>query len=63
MGYSVTRGAKRNLLEIKTVYVQFVTKISVVIVILSCHQIHVVHTPQGQDYEGRTFQGKRVSGN
>ncbi|XP_053542190.1 uridine-cytidine kinase-like 1 isoform X4 [Ictalurus punctatus] len=25
-------------------------------------QVHVVHTPQGQDYEGRTFQGKRVTG-
>ncbi|MCI4387564.1 hypothetical protein PGIGA_G00075580 [Pangasianodon gigas] len=25
-------------------------------------QVRVVHTPQGQDYEGRTFQGKRVTG-
>ncbi|KAM8829590.1 uridine-cytidine kinase-like 1 isoform 1-T1 [Synchiropus picturatus] len=25
-------------------------------------QVHVVQTPQGEDYEGRTFHGKRVSG-
>ncbi|XP_027000622.1 uridine-cytidine kinase-like 1 isoform X1 [Tachysurus fulvidraco] len=25
-------------------------------------QVRFVHTPQGQDYEGRTFQGKRVTG-
>lgn len=24
-------------------------------------QVHVVQTPQGEDYEGRTFHGKRVS--
>ncbi|KAM9786062.1 uridine-cytidine kinase-like 1 isoform 1-T1 [Neosynchiropus ocellatus] len=25
-------------------------------------QVHMVQTPQGEDYEGRTFHGKRVSG-
>ncbi|KAM9445630.1 uridine-cytidine kinase-like 1 isoform 6-T6 [Clarias gariepinus] len=25
-------------------------------------QVRVIHTPQGQDYEGRSFQGKRVTG-
>ncbi|KAG9332619.1 hypothetical protein JZ751_014717 [Albula glossodonta] len=25
-------------------------------------QVHVVQTPQGQDYEGRTFHGKRITG-
>lgn len=24
-------------------------------------QVHIVQTPQGEDYEGRTFHGKRVS--
>ncbi|KAM9343076.1 uridine-cytidine kinase-like 1 isoform 1-T1 [Pholidichthys leucotaenia] len=25
-------------------------------------QVHVVQTPQGEDYEGRTFHGKRITG-
>nr|XP_020463781.1 uridine-cytidine kinase-like 1 isoform X4 [Monopterus albus] len=25
-------------------------------------QVHVVQTPQGEDYEGRTFQGKQITG-
>lgn len=24
-------------------------------------QVHIVQTPQGEDYEGKTFHGKRVS--
>lgn len=43
---------------------QLSTAISIVLRLLPfliLSQVHVVQTPQGEDYEGRSFHGKRVS--